>query len=176
MPYLTLQTVDGQPVELSGNNEADLKAGTGAASRVRLSPSPSPCMSVCVLTVGACTAIAKHGKVAAVDAAQALVAVFFQRRKLVIDRQKALQAGKEELADTLDDQIGTLEDRETAARDAYTKAAARGASSNALSATGGTAPAAGAGDAGKGSTGSAYGAAFDKAARAPATVSEDDFI
>ena len=104
------------------------------------------------------------------NAAHALVAVFFQRRKVVIDRQKALQAGKEDLADELDDQIEDLEKKEAAAREAYPKAAAAGAASNvadASAAVSATAPA-------KGS--SVYGAAFDNAPAARAPISEDDFI
>jgi len=170
--------VDGKSVELSGNNENDFKAGA-ARGRGRLTVrSTSVRSNTCggrarALRLRGSPAIEKHGNIAAVKAAHEVVAAFFQRRKLNIDRQKALQAGKEELADEIDKKLDELEEKEKKVREHYAKEAAKGPASNQPDAD--ATPAA-TGQA-KGS-GSVYGAAFDVAASSGqrAAIDEDDFI
>ena len=118
-------------------------------------------------------AIEKHGNIAAVKAAHEVVAAFFQRRKLNIDRQKALQAGKDEVAGEIDKKLDELEEKEKKVREHYVKEAAKGPASNQPDAD--ATPAATSQTKGSGSM---YGAAFDVVTSSGqrAAVDEDDFI
>lgn len=116
-------------------------------------------------------AFEKHGSIEAVPEAKAFVAVFFERRKVAIDRQKALQLNDEAKAEKLEDTIEELQEKEEKAKKAYSEALIHGSKlkTNDAAATSASSN-------GPSKSGNVYGDAFEKKAKQVVQQAEDDFM